>query len=77
VLIVESEEKPLYVDDIDDMDLEIVEEDRIENSELNVGTWLLAKYATKRTIKHVGEIQDKSEDGWLIKFTKFMNDKFI
>jgi hypothetical protein len=43
---------------------------------VGVGNWILVKYATKKILKHfIGKILEKTEDGWLVKFTKFTKNK--
>lgn len=56
-------------------DHELEEQD---DAELKTGKWVIVQYCTKKTIKHyIGMLLARSEDDWIIKFTRGKNNEFV
>ncbi|KAK9702510.1 hypothetical protein QE152_g29920 [Popillia japonica] len=48
------------------------------DSVIGLGKWILVKYCTKKYVKHyIGQIIEKIDLEWKVKFTKFANKKFF
>lgn len=49
-----------------------------ENVETSLGCWVLVKYCTKKILKHfVGNVIEKTDGGWVVKFSKPYKNKFV
>lgn len=75
-------ESPEYMESDDDNCLEFLEEesDSEINSVVEINSWVLVQYASKKFVKHyVGQVmdKDKDEDVWHVKFLKWKKDLFI
>lgn len=80
-----SEEELVYINSEDDLDPEVFEDDDIDcemfeesNEQIGVGQWALVQYCTKKSVKHfVGQIIENTNEGWLLKFTKYRDKYFF
>lgn len=76
----DSEDVVDYVESADDMDPENFSDTSAGDQDctLEVNKWVLVQYATKKTIRHyVGQIIEKMEEEWKIKFARFSKGMFI
>lgn len=83
-----SEESPSFQESEDDDEeqfWEQIEQEDKENNDpvindftVSQGRWIIAQYSTKKTIKHfIGQVLDKTVDGWVVKFTRNKNNVFF
>ncbi|KAJ3655872.1 hypothetical protein Zmor_014981 [Zophobas morio] len=72
---------PVFEDTDDDIDPEVFdeEEEKQESLQITIGTWVIVKYASKKSIKHfVGQIKNKKMNhGKLIEDTDTVAEEDI
>lgn len=73
----DGDDEPQFWQQIEQDDAE-VNDPVLDNFAISQGRWVIVKYSTKKTVKHfIGQVLEKEEDGWVVKFTKKKNNTFL